>query len=143
MIIPVSRETEKAWAEMCVALWPGDSFDDWIQEGRDKDYENEFVYIINDEAVAFLNVSLRSDYVEGTGSSPVGYLEAIYVKPGFRKQGIARQLVEFAKKWAVEKGCTEFASDCELTNDESRRFHSKIGFEEANTIVCFTMDLRV
>jgi len=142
MIIPVTKETEKEWAEMCVALCPVDSYDEWIQEGRDKNYEDEFVYLHNGEAVAFLNVSLRNDYVEGTSSNPVGYLEAIYVKPEFRYQGIARKLVEFAKQWSIENGCSEFASDCEIENEESRRFHNKIGFEEANTIVCFTMDLK-
>jgi len=33
MIVPVTRDTEKEWAKMCVALWPEDSYDDWIQEG--------------------------------------------------------------------------------------------------------------
>jgi aminoglycoside 6'-N-acetyltransferase I len=81
--------------------------------------------------------------VEGTSSSPVGYLEAIYVKPEFRNQGIAKKLVDFAKNWSIERGCSELASDCELDNEISRKFHNKIGFEEANTIVCFTMDLKL
>ena len=140
MIIPVSRETEKEWAKMCVALF-GKSFVERLKEGRDKNFENEFVYMLNGEAVAFLNVSLRNDYVEGTSSNPVGYLEAIYVKPEFRYQGIARQMVEFAKQWSIENGCKEIASDCLIENEESRRFHNKIGFEEANVIVCFTMEL--
>ena len=92
-------------------------------------------------AVAFMSLSLRHDYVEGTDSSPVGYLEGIYVKPDFRKSGIAAEMVEFAKEWVVSKGCTELASDCELDNEDSRLFHSKIGFEEANRIVCFVMKI--
>ena len=39
--------------------------------------------------------------------------------------------------WAKDKGCTEFASDCELTNEDSIRFHTALGFEEANRIMCF------
>lgn len=31
-----------------------------------------------------------------------------------------------------KKGCSEFASDCELTNIESLDFHLNLGFEEAN-----------
>ena len=42
-----------------------------------------------------------------------------------------------AKAWAKEQGCTEFASDCELTNTVSQEFHKKLGFEEANRVVCF------
>lgn len=43
--------------------------------------------------------------------------------------------------FAKEQGCTEFASDCELDNVESLQFHLKMGFEEANRIICFTMKL--
>lgn len=36
-----------------------------------------------------------------------------------------------------EQGCTEFASDCELTNADSQGFHQAVGFEEANRIVAY------
>ena len=39
------------------------------------------------------------------------------------------------------KGCTEFASDCELSNVQSVQFHLNVGFEEANRIICFTKKL--
>ena len=71
----------------------------------------------------------------------MGYLEGIYVKPNFRGRGIAAEFVGFAKEWAISQSCSELASDCELDNENSRLFHSKIGFEEANRIICFTMDL--
>ena len=142
VIIPVSIEFEMSWAELCAALWPEESLDDFIEEGRKSGFEGQFLYLMNGAVVAFLSLSLRYDYVEGTKTSPVGYIEGIYVKPDFQNQGIARELVEFAKKWSIEKGCSELASDCELHNDASRKFHNKIGFKEANTIVCFVMDLR-
>ena len=46
-----------------------------------------------------------------------------------------------ALKRAKEKGCREFASDCELTNTQSLSFHLACGFEEANRIICFTKKL--
>ena len=141
MIIPVSKENERTWAELCTALWPGDSIEEWIQDGQSNGYENQFLYMLDGEAVAFISLSLRHDYVEGRETSPVGYLEGIYVKPEHQNKGIARELVEFAKKWSVEKGCSQLASDCEIDNHISRKFHNKVGFEEANTIVCFIMDL--
>ena len=42
---------------------------------------------------------------------------------------------------AGEMGCTEFASDCELDNTDSLRFHLHTGFEEANRIICFRKTL--
>ena len=57
--------------------------------------------ITNKESVLFLNYSegvpvgfaqctLRHDYVEGTHSSPVGYLEGIFVKEEHREKGYAK-----------------------------------------------------
>lgn len=46
-------------------------------------------------------------------------------------------LLAACEQWAREKGCQEFASDCELDNRESLRFHLALGFAEANRIVCF------
>ena len=47
------------------------------------------------------------------------------------------------EKWAMEIGCKEFASDCEIDNTESLEFHLAIGFTEANRIICFTKQLVV
>jgi aminoglycoside 6'-N-acetyltransferase I len=75
--------------------------------------------------------------VEGTESSPVGYLEGVFVEAAYRRQGIARELVKVCQKFAKEQGCTEFASDCELDNEDSLQFHLKMGFEEASRNIHF------
>ena len=43
--------------------------------------------------------------------------------------------------WAKNMGCTEFASDCELDNTNSLKFHMAMGFCEANRIICFKKNL--
>jgi aminoglycoside 6'-N-acetyltransferase I len=68
----------------------------------------------------------------------VGYLEGVYVLPEHRNCGIATQLLQCSEEWAKRKGCTEFASDCEITNENSYQFHLNAGFTEANKIICFT-----
>lgn len=95
----------------------------------------------NGVPAGFAQCQLRHDYVEGTETSPVGYLEGIYVEPAFRGQGIARELLHFCEAWSRGKGCREFASDCELTNTESLHFHLHTGFREANRIICFCKKL--
>ena len=100
-----------------------------------------FLAFSDDMPVGFAQCQLRHDYVEGTASSPVGYLEGIFVAPAYQKQGIARALLASCEKWAKEQGCVEFASDCELSNTNSLRFHLSMGFEEANRIICFTKKL--
>ena len=100
-----------------------------------------FLCFIESTPVAFAQCQLRLDYVEGTKSSPVGYLEGIYVELAYRKQGIAKDLLSRCEQWAKAQGCREFASDCELTNAQSLRFHLGVGFREANRIICFTKRL--
>ncbi len=127
-----------------------------IQMWEDNDLEalaREFVEIIHSpEGVIFLGeidgknigfaeCQLRHDYVEGKETSPVGYLEGIFIEEEYRKNGYAKQLLAACENWALEQGCTEFASDCELDNTESLKFHLSLGFEEANRVICFTKSL--
>ncbi len=93
------------------------------------------------EPVAFAQCQLRHDYVEGADSSPVGYMEGVYVAEDYRRQGVAARLLHSCELWTESMGCTEFASDCELTNSESRLFHLGTGFTEANRIACFVKHL--
>lgn len=93
------------------------------------------------QGVAFAQCGLRHDYVEGTNTSPVGYLEGIFVMEAYRHQGIAKELLSECEKWARDKGCLEFASDCELDNEESLKFHIAMEFDEANRIICFNKKL--
>lgn len=105
--------------------------------------EDAAVFLAYDggEAVGFAQCGLRHDYVEGTRTSPVGYLEGIYVAEACRQKGIARALLAACEDWARSAGCTEFASDCELENGASLRFHLRTGFREAGRIICFTKKL--
>ncbi|NLX82278.1 MAG: GNAT family N-acetyltransferase [Clostridiales bacterium] len=100
-----------------------------------------FLYTSGGHAVAFAQVQLRRDYVQGTSTSPVGYLEGIFVEPAHRKQGIATQLVRACQDWARAQGCREFASDCPMSNQDSYRFHLALGFVEAGRIICFQKTL--
>ncbi|GHV30231.1 N-acetyltransferase [Clostridia bacterium] len=95
----------------------------------------------SEKVVGIAHSSIRHDYVEGTNGGNVGYLEGIFVLPEFRMHGIAKSLVAECEKWAKDMGCVEFASDCELTKIENGCFHLKIGFAEANRIICFTKKL--
>ena len=96
-----------------------------------------FAAVAKNEIIGFAQCQLRHDYVEGCSTSPVGYLEGIFVEERCRRQGVARALLHACEDWARSKGCTEFASDCELTNVESQEFHRAVGFEEANRIVAY------
>ncbi len=127
-------------ARLSVCLWPGHDIAEMEQEFRTLLASQDAACFLAEDA-GFAQCQLRHDYVEGTGSSPVGYLEGIYVEVAHRRKGIAAQLLHACEKWASEMGCAEFASDCELDNLASQKFHKKLGFTEANRIVCYTKKL--
>ena len=88
-------------------------------------------------AVGLAEAGLRHDYVEGCKTSPVAFLEGIYVAPDCRRMGIARGLVTAVEAWARAQGCTEFASDAALDNLESHQMHGALGFSETRRVVYF------
>lgn len=100
-----------------------------------------FIKYLGNTPIGFAQCSLRNDYVEGTNSSPVGYLEGIFIEETHRNKGYAKELLFACEKWAKTMGCSEFASDCELTNADSLKFHLSMGFDEANRIICFKKDI--
>lgn len=132
-------------SELAALLWPNNSAEDLSLEFEDLLANPECAVFLafpedkatGDKAIGFAQVQLRHDYVEGTDSSPVGYLEGIFVREGYRGQGTAAALLRECEKWAADIGCSEFASDCELSNDGSLAFHLNFGFTEANRIICF------
>jgi aminoglycoside 6'-N-acetyltransferase I len=129
------------WLEMALALWPYESKEDMeslFHTLYASENDEMLIARTDDEiAVGFANISIRKEYVEGSNSSPVGYIEGIYVKPEFRKQGIAKKFIELAEEWSRRRGCTELGSDTEVENVESQKFHRKIGFNGENHIVHF------
>lgn len=131
-------------AGLAIQMWKSHTIEELAQEFCDymnKESSMVFLAMSDEYAVGFAQCGLRHDYVEGTNSSPVGYLEGIFVVEEYRKRGLAKNMLEACQEWAKEQGCTEFASNCELVNEASVKFHLKMGFEEANRIICFTKKL--
>lgn len=127
-------------AEMAVQMWENQTAEELAAEFAETMKDENSAFFIkseNDTAVGFAQCNLRTDYVEGTESSPVGYLEGIFVKEGYRNKGYARELLTACENWAKDMGCSEFASDCELSNTGSLYFHKAMGFDEVNRIICF------
>ncbi len=149
MIKTVTKEDSLTVAKLTIQMWEDNILEELAREFEEliaKDDAHIFLKYVpdqsgNDRAVGFAQCQLRYDYVEGCDSSPVGYLEGIFIEDAYRGKGFAKELLGACQAWAKEKGCTEFASDCELDNEGSLKFHMAMGFEEANRIICFTKKL--
>ena len=92
-------------------------------------------------SIGFSVISIRTDYVEGADRSPTGYLEAIYVEPEYRKEGIGKKLVELGEQWCKENGCSQIGSDTWISHEKARAFHRKLGFWEEDELVHFLKNL--
>lgn len=143
-IYKAAVEDARTVAELAVQMWKSSTIQELTDEFYEYiDYEKFVIFLaaLNDCVIGFAQCGLRHDYVEGTDTTPVGYLEGIFVTEEYRNRGVAGSLLEACQEWARSQGCTEFASDCELINEDSLKFHLKMGFEEANRIICFTKRL--
>ena len=144
MIRKAQAEDAESLAELAIQMWEDHDQAELSDEFRELVKREDavcFIQWLDGKPAAFAQCQLRYDYVEGTESSPVGYLEGIFVLKEYRKNGFAAELLTECEKWAKEKGCTEFASDCKLSNQDSLGFHLALGFEEANRIICFRKGL--
>jgi aminoglycoside 6'-N-acetyltransferase I len=129
------------WLRMRSTLWPDCPLEDHHGEMVDQlaDPARYAVFVIErgaGELGGFLEASLR-DYADGCRTSPVGYLEGWYVDADLRQHGFGRELVKAAEQWAIEQGCREMGSDCELDNDMSFRAHLALGYGEADRVIQF------
>jgi aminoglycoside 6'-N-acetyltransferase I len=95
----------------------------------------------NSGAIAFAEASLRHDYVNGCDTSPVGFLEGIYVVPLFRRRGVVASLVRAVEQWTLAQGASELASDALINNVDGHRMHAALGFQETERVVCFRKHL--
>lgn len=140
----LSSNNLKQLTELVLEFWNDCSFDEEFESYKSIiDSENEICYVVKhqEDYIAFIHLSIRNDYVEGATELPVAYIEGIYVKPDYQKQGIAAALLKVAEDWAKQKGLDQIASDTDQNNLGSIDFHKKIGFTEVERIVCFIKDL--
>lgn len=144
MVRKAETQDIKSLADLAVCMWNNSTVDELIQEFSELISGENAIFFLKyekDVPIGFAQCQLRRDYVEGTASSPVGYLEGIFIREGYRNRGYAKELLAHCEAWAKARGCLEFASDCEIDNVNSYFFHRAMNFTEANRIICFTKTL--
>ena len=139
-VVCCADEHVEQWLELRCELWPHLSHAAHAAELaalRQRSYAG-FLALSSDQGVlGFAEVSLRRDYVNGCISSPVGFLEGIYVRPLARRKGVARSLCRAVEAWVRSQGCSEFASDADIGNEVSHKMHRSLGFGETERVVFF------
>lgn len=140
----LTQNHEAALAKLMCELWPESSIEveeAYLQSIRKSEVDAFFLLMEDEMPQGFIQLKVRNDYVEGALASPIAYVEGIYVRTALRRKGWAAKLMQLAESWAKEKGLNQLASDTEISNLSSIRFHKQAGFTEANRIVCFIKNL--
>jgi aminoglycoside 6'-N-acetyltransferase I len=129
------------WVDCRAQLWPesatAEHYDAAVALLQAKTPFVVLLALASAEVIGFAEVLLRRDPVNGCQTSPVAFLEGIWVALQYRRLGVARSLINEAENWASELGCAEFASDALVDNVASHAFHEAAGFTEIERVVCF------
>ena len=131
------------WLRMRHKLWPHASEKDHERDAlMMADAENLVVLALDRQqtGVGFAEISCRP-WANGCESSPVAYLEGVYVEPAHRGKQAADAMLDAAQEWAIGRGMTEFASDAGIDNGPSVAAHAKWGFTEVMRVACFRKTL--
>ena len=146
MTITIRRATsqDKAhWLQMRQGIWP-EASDEYLDFDMDELLASRqniiFLAFIGLEPAGLIEASIR-DFGEGCDTSPVGYVEAWFVRSEYRRSGVSKRLLQAAEDWARSKGCVEMASDTWLDNDDAIRAHKRHGYMEAERLVHFVKPL--
>src|SRR5271168_1114808 len=134
MTIKVRPATERdaaALLQMMCALWPLANPNELRMENDQhlRHPANHIFFVAENHEdgtlLGFTEAGLRS-VAEGCDSSPVGYVEAWYVRLDVRRKGVGKLLIAAAEEWSHVQGCSEIASDAEIENHVSIEAHKKL-----------------
>jgi len=144
-IVRPASATDPGWLSLRSRLWPDGSEAEHLRYMADalaRGHCVRLAYTPDGSAVGFVEASRRVDYVNGTSTSPVAFLEGLYVEPSARREGLARALVAEVERWAAAQGCSELASDSPIDNVTAHSAHRALGFEETERVVYFRRAVR-
>lgn len=73
-----------------------------------------------------LTASLVDDYHKHCRGKQAGRINAVYVAPAYRRQGVGRALVEQALTWFRERGCESARLN---SSEDGEALYRAIGFK--------------
>ena len=99
-----------------------------------------FIEDENIQVIGLVELSSRN-IVDGCLSSPVAFLEGLYLKPEYREKGLGKEVIKIILNWCREEGFSELATDTELTNIKAQNFYKTVGFQETDRVVEFRIEV--
>lgn len=148
IVRPLTAADRTAWLDMRVALYgeaaPGARAAELAAEVDmmlARDDWAAFAVEAPDGTLVGLIEFFERNYAERCETSPVCYIEGLWVDAAWRRRGLARRLVEAGRDWARSRGRTEMASDVQITNLLSQTVHRRLGFAETERLVTYRLPI--
>ena len=89
--------------------------------------QNAHIYVYEEQGLLIGTVKVLVEHKLHNNLRPVAHIEDVVVHQEYRKQGIGKQLVEYAKEVAISHNCYKTVLTC---NKENCMFYKKCGFIE-------------
>lgn len=136
--MPVRQATEvdrERWLEMRAALWPELTLDEHDAAiGRCLDAPLRHAAFLHERAAGTIPGGLL-EISRSLDTPGVARVQALYVAPHARRQGVARSLLEAADAWASRAGCREMQLAWRATSDTDDSALTAMGFRETSRVV--------
>ena len=95
-------------------MWTWDDVRPRLEQGA------AFLAVVDGDAAGFL-IASRS-------RPDIGHVEDVYVRPSYRRQGVATALVHHLAAAFRERGVEHIALDVDVGNDAARTLYERLGF---------------
>jgi GNAT superfamily N-acetyltransferase len=140
-ILQVSEIHFDAWFRLRKLLWPDSPDEAHFQEMRD--------ILSSNTAIAFLMFDPDGEpvgFIEGAlylnAPRSYGFIEAWFVLPRYRKQGLGGQLLDFLQQWFLHNDIALSLSDTIPSEYPlSPKAHAKYGYREFQTLQIYIKEL--
>lgn len=139
-LTPIERNQFSRWKQYRNAVY--DSLSDEFHEiEMEKIFDSldwfcYFLTVENNKIIGLVELSSRN-IVDGCLSSPVAYIEGLYIEEKHRGKGSGKEAMGTIHHWCKQKGFTELAADTELANLDAQKYFNAVGFKETYRVVEF------
>ena len=123
------------WDEFQQELEPGELWDEsWDEVWRNVEAQEGFVFLAETDG-QFMGFAVGRMRRPG-----IAYLNDLYVRPSFRRQGAAKGLLARIAEAGRERGARRLMLNVDLTNTEARAVYRRLGFGEQSVNLVADLD---
>ncbi len=140
VLIREVRHADAAALAELVTLWGYPADDVAVARrlsGLATDTDAVFVAAVEEEAVGWVHVSLY----QTLATDDAAELRGLVVDEKWRRQGIGRQLMDAAERWARQHGCRTMYVRTRLSRQQAHAFYRQLGYRQIKTSFTFVRAL--